>query len=66
MSKNIKDNLIDSYNKKAQERELDSLPEWKLAERERFLTIIQKENAKHFLEIGAGPGKDSLFFNRMA
>lgn len=64
MSENMKDSLIDSYNKKAQERELDSVSDWKLTERERFLKMIQKENAKHFLEIGAGPGKDSLFFQQ--
>ncbi len=60
----MKDSLIDSYNKKAQERELDLVSDWKLTERQRFLKMIQKENAKHFLEIGAGPGKDSLFFQQ--
>ncbi|MGH2479233.1 MAG: class I SAM-dependent methyltransferase, partial [Ktedonobacteraceae bacterium] len=35
---------------------------WKVAERQRFLALLQQENRQTLLEIGAGTGTDSLFF----
>lgn len=42
----------------------DALPktDWKLAERDVFLDRLRAEGKTRLLEIGAGPGHDSLFF----
>lgn len=58
----IRTNLIQSYNKHARERDKDITQEWKIAERSKFLTLLQLENKKSLLEIGAGTGRDSKFF----
>ncbi|WP_047982808.1 class I SAM-dependent methyltransferase [Ornithinibacillus californiensis] len=54
--------IIESYNQKANERDRLTVQDWKVAERNTFLSFLHKENKKSLLEIGAGPGKDSLFF----
>lgn len=59
MSKN---DLIASYNHKAFERDSLIVPDWKLRERETFLSYLTKENHSRLLEIGAGTGHDSLYF----
>lgn len=58
----LKNNLIEAYNKHAQEREGRTLEDWKVENRAEFLAILKKENKHSFLELGAGTGKDSLFF----
>ena len=58
----IRSNLIRSYNKHALERDKDTTQEWKITERSRFLSLLQRENRKSLLEIGAGTGRDSKFF----
>src|SRR5665648_263368 len=58
----IRINLIQSYNKHARERDKDTTQEWKIAERSKFLSLLQLENKKSLLEIGAGTGRDSKFF----
>jgi ubiquinone/menaquinone biosynthesis C-methylase UbiE len=58
----IKNNLIESYNKHAQERELNTLEDWKIDKRADFLSLLKQEEKHSLLEIGAGAGKDSLFF----
>ncbi|MDX8047075.1 class I SAM-dependent methyltransferase [Gracilibacillus sp. S3-1-1] len=55
-------NIIESYNKKAIERDTYSLQDWKVKERDVFLNKIKKEKCGSLLEIGAGTGKDSLYF----
>jgi SAM-dependent methyltransferase len=35
---------------------------WKVEERAHFLALLQREAKSSLLEIGAGPGRDSLFF----
>lgn len=62
MKKNI-NNLVKAYNNKAIERDRSPYPEWKRLERERFLEYIREEKKADLLEIGAGTGKDSQFFN---
>ncbi|MDV2582373.1 class I SAM-dependent methyltransferase [Alkalibacillus haloalkaliphilus] len=54
--------IVESYNQKAVERNSSSLQEWKVKEREKFLEYLLTEGCKSLLEIGAGPGKDSLYF----
>lgn len=51
-----------SYDQGASMR--DQLPKfpWKIKERQAFLDRVLAEKKTHFLEIGAGTGQDSLFF----
>ena len=60
----IKTNLIDFYNHHAQERDGYTVEPWKAEARGNFLSLIKRENKKSLLEIGAGPGKDSKFFEQ--
>ncbi|WP_404450690.1 class I SAM-dependent methyltransferase [Virgibacillus necropolis] len=55
-------NIIDSYNKSANERDSQRQQDWKIKERDIFNKFLIDENKSNLLEIGAGPGKDSLFF----
>ena len=55
--------LREAYNKYAQERETYAMPEWKIELRSKFLSLLQKEQKKTLLEIGAGTGRDSKFFH---
>lgn len=63
MMKGNINNLAEAYNNKAIERDQSPYPEWKRLERERFLEYIMEEKKADLLEIGAGTGKDSQFFN---
>jgi ubiquinone/menaquinone biosynthesis C-methylase UbiE len=62
MSNSLNQNLIHAYNEKANERNSFSVPDWKVREREVFLDYIKKGKISSLLEIGAGTGKDSLYF----
>jgi len=60
---NIKASLIRTYNNYAEQRSAKSEVEpWKVKEREAFLQAMQNNKCVSLLEIGAGPGQDSLFF----
>lgn len=54
--------LKEAYNRHAGERESMEKQGWKLEERQRFLERMKAEGKKVLLEIGPGPGQDSLFF----
>ena len=58
----LRDNLRKTYDKYAQERESYAISDSKIELRSNFLSLLQKENKKTLLEIGAGPGRDSKFF----
>jgi len=58
----LKANLANVYNQHAEERNKKEIDDWKAAERTYFLSRLQEENKRTLLEIGAGPGRDSLFF----
>jgi len=58
----LRDNLRETYNKYAQERESNVMQEWKIEERSKFLSLLQQEQKRTLLEIGAGTGRDSKFF----
>ena len=58
----LRDILREAYDKYAHERESSVIPEWKIDLRSKFLALLQKEHKKTLLEIGAGTGRDSLFF----
>ncbi|MCL1787930.1 MAG: class I SAM-dependent methyltransferase [Defluviitaleaceae bacterium] len=59
---NIKDNLRKFYNQEAQHRNMSEKQDWKQAERQHFLSLAQSEGKQTLLELGAGAGHDSLFF----
>ena len=50
------------YNLSASDRQQKSVSGWKLEERQAFLELLQGEEKATLLEIGAGTGKDSKFF----
>lgn len=58
----IKTNLKNAYNKKASERDSLTMEQWKIDTRQSFLNILLETNKKTLLEIGAGTGRDSMFF----
>ena len=58
----LRDNLRESYNRHAQEREASVMEDWKVEERSKFLSLLQREYKNTLLEIGAGTGRDTKFF----
>ncbi|MGD8406247.1 MAG: class I SAM-dependent methyltransferase [Anaerolineales bacterium] len=60
--KQIKANLVMAYDQQAKQRNKSVIEDWKATERAQFLSLLQKETKRTLLEIGAGPGRDSLFF----
>ena len=54
--------LRQTYDKYAQERENSQREQWKIEERLRFFDLLEKEHKQDLLELGAGNGLDSLFF----
>lgn len=56
--------LQQSYNNHATERDHNEIQPWKVQERNQFLDQLRRENCTTLLEIGAGPGRDSLFFHQ--
>ena len=64
MDEKLIGNLREAYDKRAAWRDERPYPEWKEKERANFLAYLQRENKRTLLEIGAGPGRDSLFFQQ--
>lgn len=64
MQTEIKQNLKETYNKYAEQREKNEMQEWKVKPRQEFLDLIKSEGKTSLLEIGAGHGRDSLFFKK--
>ncbi|NCF64745.1 MAG: methyltransferase domain-containing protein [Chloroflexi bacterium] len=58
----IKQELRKTYDLSATDRDGRDISLWKQEERQSFLELIKKEQKTTLLEIGAGPGKDSRFF----
>lgn len=54
--------LQQSYNNHAEDRDRSEIEPWKQREREQFLNRLKQEGCQSLLEIGAGPGRDSLYF----
>ena len=59
----IKGILVEAYNRYAQQREGNSVDEWKIQVRADFLSMLETDHKKSLLELGAGTGKDSSFFS---
>lgn len=52
-----------AYNSEsAQQRNQTPKNDWKMVERQHFLELLQQEGKQTLLEVGAGTGTDSLFF----
>lgn len=62
MDQKLRNNLRQSYDRKAQERDARTIQEWKLTERQAFLSLLRQEQKQTLLEIGAGTGIDGNFF----
>lgn len=62
MDNGIKNNLVKAYDRYAEDRDNRKIADWKIQERAHFLELLKKEQKKTLLEIGAGTGKDSRFF----
>ncbi len=60
----IKKNLATAYDQQSYARDESPVQDWKVAEREVFLAHLQNEEKQTLLEVGAGPGKDGLFFQQ--
>jgi SAM-dependent methyltransferase len=58
----VLDNLRKAYDRNAAEREGYSIEDWKVKERDRFLSLLLEAHKHKLLEIGAGPGHYSKFF----
>ena len=56
------DDLRQSYDRKAEERDKRELSGWKIEERAYFLSLLQEEGKRRLLEIGAGTGWYGKFF----
>jgi len=56
------EDLRQSYDRKAEERDKRELSAWKIEERAYFLSLLQKEGKRKLLEIGAGTGLNGKFF----
>ena len=54
--------LREAYDRQAPQRDAGLIQEWKRKERDDFLSLLKKEGKRSLLEIGAGPGRDGLFF----
>lgn len=62
MYKQVTQTLRDAYDQKVNERDSKEIAPWKAKECEHFLTMLQAEEKKTLLEIGAGTGKFGRFF----
>jgi SAM-dependent methyltransferase len=62
MPTDLRDSLRLAYDRAADQRDADTVPDWKIAERDRFLAALRAEQKTRLLEIGAGPGHHGRFF----
>ena len=51
-----------AYDQTAEARNTREIPSWKQGERQAFLQLLQAEGKRSLLEVGAGPGRDSRYF----
>lgn len=64
MNPNNKTALKQAYNKQAENRDQSQIEPWKFEEREQFLNRVTDEGLTSLLEVGAGTGRDSLYFQQ--
>jgi len=58
----LRTNLTMSYNRQAEQRDRSQIDNWKVIERAEFFALLKSEGKRSLLEIGAGHGRDSHFF----
>jgi SAM-dependent methyltransferase len=58
----LRSSLRLAYDQRVHERDRWPIAPWKVEVRQGFLALLQAEQKQTLLEIGAGPGRDSLFF----
>ena len=51
-----------AYDQKVAEREANETHGWKVEIRQKFLELLQEQEKRKLLEVGAGTGVHSLFF----
>jgi SAM-dependent methyltransferase len=56
--------LRHSYDRHAAERDQHQIEPWKQDQRQKFLDRLVERNVQSLLEIGAGNGRDALFFQQ--
>src|SRR5712691_10870796 len=61
MNNELRSNLRESFNRKAQDRDRAIMQAWKVEERLSFLLLLQ-QHTRTLLELGAGTGKDGKLF----
>ena len=54
--------LREAYGLKVDEREARTPPAWEVGERDAFVSLLQREEKRSVLELGAGTGVDSACF----
>jgi SAM-dependent methyltransferase len=62
MKPEFKTNLVETYNRHAHERDKYEIEPWKAQEGEHFAAILKEKQTRTVLEIGAGTGNYSQFF----
>lgn len=62
MNDDILDSLRQAYDNHARKREAAGINDWKRVERDAFLDLIKTEGKQNLLDLGAGTGRDGLFF----
>lgn len=62
MYSTMKLQLQQSYDRQARERDQFGKDHWKVAERALFLSTLREHHLNRLLEVGAGTGQDSVFF----
>lgn len=58
----LRDQLRSAYNRGAEARDRSDLSAWKTSERDSFLSQLRAHKHQRLLEVGAGVGRDSRFF----
>ena len=53
-----------AYDQAAGYRDIREIPPWKVGLRQEFLELLRSKGKTNLLEVGAGPGRDSLFFQQ--
>ena len=64
MGKEIRSNLVKSYDSNARLRDRGDVDMWKMEERKNFQDLLKKERKSSLLEIGAGNGRDGHHFQQ--
>lgn len=62
MNTALRDSLKRAYANMVAQRGASQPQTWKLGDQERFLQMINAEEAKTLIEVGAGTGQDAAFF----